>query len=268
MSENGISHLNRQLLASLHRKLASPFTVNDASPVVALDLRKTRRFLAYLADRGWLARVRQGLYVTVPLEATSPAHWHEDSWISAAKIFEPCYIGGWSACEHWGLTEQIFREVVVITGKRVRNRREEIQGTPFRIKVLPSAKLFGTETVWRRQVRVQVSDPSRTIVDILDAPELGGGVRHVSEVVAAYFESERRDDKLLVEYAERLGNRSVFKRLGSILETLKIAAPELIETCLLKKSAGVTLLDPTAPAKGPITRRWNLRLNVQLGSKP
>lgn len=267
MSESGISHLNRQLLANLHRKLGAPFTANEASSVVSLDMRKTRRFLAYLADRGWLARVRQGLYVTVPLEATSPALWHEDSWISAAKIYEPCYIGGWSACEHWGFTEQIFRDVVVITGKSIRKRHEEIQGTPFRIKSLPASKLFGVEPVWRKQIRVQVSDPSRTIVDILDAPELGGGIRHISEVIVAYFESEHRNDSLLVEYAGKLGNRSVFKRLGLILETLKISASDLIEVCLQKKSAGITLLDPTSPVKGPVTRRWNLRANVQLGEK-
>lgn len=268
MPESGISQSNRQLLAGLHRKLPAPFSAEDAAAVIALDIRKTRRFLAYLAERGWLARVRQGLYVTVPLDATSPALWHEDPWISAARIFDPCYIGGWSACEHWGLTEQIFREVVVLTAKPIRRRREEIQGIPFRIKFLPRAKLFGTAPVWRKQVRVQVSDPSRTIVDILDAPELGGGLRHISEVVAAYFESAHRDDRLLAEYAEKLGNRTVFKRLGAVLEALKIAAPDLLATCAARKSAGITLLDPTAPSAGPATRRWNLRLNVRLGPEP
>lgn len=36
----------------------------------------------------------------------------------AAKVFEPCYIGDWSAAECWDLTEQVFREVVVVTSRQ------------------------------------------------------------------------------------------------------------------------------------------------------
>lgn len=264
--QSGISHSNRAQLSALHRKLLAPFTASEASTVLALDLGKTRRFLAYLAERGWLARVRQGLYVTVPLDAAVPTKWHEDPWIAATKIFAPCYIGGWSACEHWGFTEQIFREIVVITSKHIRHRHEEVQGTPFRIKVLPHEKIFGTQPEWRRQVRVQVSDPSRTIVDILDDPALGGGMRHAAQIVTSYFESEHRKDSILLDYAEKLGNRAVFKRLGALLELLMVDAPALVKKCLEKRSAGISLLDPTVDAKGPMASKWNLRLNVHIRS--
>ena len=45
-----------------------------------------------------------------------------------------------------------------------------------------------------------VSDPSRTIVDVLDDPSLGGGIRNVADVLREYFQGEHRDDELLVEY--------------------------------------------------------------------
>ncbi len=262
--QSGISETNRHLLGTLHQKTAGPFSATEASSLLSMDLRRTRRFLAYLAARGWLARIRRGLYITVPLEATDPAEWREDPWIVAAKTFAPCYVGGWSACEHWGLTEQIFREVIVVTAQRVRHRRAEVQGTVFHIKVLPEQRIFGSRSVWRRQVRVQVSDPSRTLVDILDDPALGGGVRHVADVASAYFASEYRDDQRLLEYAERLGNRTVFKRLGYLVETLGVNAPDLVRACRQKQSFGLTMLDPTVHAKGRILKRWNLRINVEV----
>jgi hypothetical protein len=50
----------------------------------------------------------------------------------------PCYIGGWSACAHWGLTEQVFRTLLVVTARRVRHRDVEIQGLPLHLTVRAS----------------------------------------------------------------------------------------------------------------------------------
>lgn len=264
-SPAGISQANRHLLELLHQKAEGPFSAIDAAGFLGSDIAEARRLLGYLARRGWLARVRQGLYVPVPLESRHPGEWHEDSWVVAAKSLSPCYIGGWSACEHWGLTEQLFRTVVVVTARRVRHRRLDLQGTPFWIRVLPKEKLFGTRPVWRGRVRVAVSDPSRTLVDILDDPALGGGIRHVADIVAEYVTGEMRDAGLLVEYAERIGNRTVFKRLGHILEALAIDDPELLDACRERVSTGLTKLDPAVSAPGRIVRRWGLRVNVELG---
>lgn len=259
----GISEGNRRLLAILHQRMTGPFSAPDAANFLSLDVPRTRRFLAYLASRGWLARVRRGWYLTVPLDADKPAEWREDPWVVAAKTFSECYVGGWSACEHWGLTEQIFREIVVFTTRRVRYRKQEIQSTPFRLIVIPLKKLFGVKIVWRGRTRVQVSDPTRTVIDILDTPPLGGGLRHVAEVLEAYFVGDHRSDKLLVAYGDKLGNHAVFKRLGYLIETLGIQAPDLVARCIERKSPGLTLLDPSVAEKGKILRRWNLRVNIR-----
>ncbi|MFQ5351777.1 MAG: hypothetical protein ACE5D3_01750, partial [Candidatus Binatia bacterium] len=134
MIRHGIESHNRDLLEQLHRTFAGPFSPAEAADALRLDCQRARRLLAHLTSRGWLSRVRRGLYVTVPLGASAPADWREDPWIVAAKAFTPCYIGGWSACEHWGLTEQVFRDIVVMTGRSVRSGKTEVQGTPFRLK--------------------------------------------------------------------------------------------------------------------------------------
>lgn len=262
----GINRDNRALLERLHREMPGVFGVEDASAVLSLDAGRTRRLLAYLARRGWLSRVRRGLYVAVPLDTRQPGEWAEDAWVVAERTFRPCYLGGWTACQHWGLTEQVFRTVLVVTGRKVRGREPVIQGTPYRVTVRPEDKLFGTAIVWRQQVRVQVSDPSRTIVDLLDDPTLGGGMRHVADVVHEYLIGEHRDDDLLIDYGDRLGNRAGFKRLGFVLEHLGIDAPRLVAACLDRRSTGLVALDPSVSSKGQIVRRWGIRANVRLGT--
>ena len=265
----GITASNRNLVTALNVGFSGPFTAREAATTLGYTLGGAQRFLAYLAERGWLVRVHHGLYSTVPLDAVDPTEWRIDPWIVVSKLYGPhYYIGGWTACEYWDLTEQIFNSTIVFTTRRTREKETEVQGFPLRLRHTARDKIFGTRTVWRERTRVTLSDPTRTLVDALDDPSLGGGIRHVAEVLQAYFESERRDDSLLEEYIKRLGNRTVFKRLGYLLETLEIEAAQLIKSCKAGKSAGISLLDPSLPARGPARRRWNLRVNatVQAGS--
>jgi len=262
----GISQRNRVLLEQLHRYASGAFDVAEASRILGIDQDETGQLLVYLARRGWLSRVRRGLYVAVPLDARRSGEWVEDNWVVAERLFSPCYIGGWSACAHWGLTEQGFRTLLVVTARRVRHRDVEIQGMPFHLTVRNQNSLFGTVAVWRGQNRVPVSDPSRTVIDVLDDPRLGGGIRTVADVLLEYLHSDHRDDSLLVQYGDQLGNRAVFKRLGYLLEQSGADATGLIEACLQRRSSGLAKLDPSVQGTGRILRRWGLRVNVALGA--
>lgn len=128
-------------------------------------------------------------------------------------------------------------------------------------------KMFGTRPVWRDRTRVNLSDPSRTLVDVLDDPSLGGGIRHIVGMVNTYFSSEHRNDALLEDYIRQVGNRTGFKRLAYLLETLEVHAPVLLQACEKGVSSGVSLLDPGMPAQGPVLRRWNLRVNGTIPSE-
>jgi len=262
----GISRRNRVLLEELHRSAHGAFDVAEAARILGVDHEEAGQLLVYLARRGWLSRVRRGLYVAVPLDARHSGEWMEDSWVVAERLFSPCYIGGWSACEHWDLTEQVFRTLLVVTARRVRHRDLKVQGIPFHLTVRDRNALFGTVSVWRGQNKVAVSDPSRTVIDVLDDPRLGGGIRTVADVLREYLHGEHRDDDRLVAYGDRLGNRAVFKRLGYLLEQSGAGTQALVEACLDRRSTGLAKLDPVAKEPGRILRRWGLRVNVMLSS--
>jgi len=264
--KGGISNTRRAHIDALHRTLKGPFTVREAATALRLPLAETRQLLSSFFSRGWLSRVRRGLYVTVPLGASAPSEWRADGWVVATKLFSPGYVGGWSACEHWSLTEQVFRDVLVFTTRPIRKSRIEIQGMPFFLRSIPASHLFGLTPVWRDGVKTTVSDSSRTLVDLLDDPSLGGGIAHVGEIVRAYFESSHRNDAVLLGYLGRFHSRSTYKRLGYIVESLGIPAERLLSECSKNQSQGLVALDPAVRARGRILKRWRLRVNVDLST--
>jgi len=100
------------------------------------------------------------------------------------------------------------------------------------------------------------------VIDILNVPAAAGGMLHTSEILRAYFESEYLDQAKLLEYGDRLGRGTVFKRLGYLTERAKIADEDFIEACRSRITTGVSRLDPTGLPTGRIVARWNLRVNT------
>ena len=86
------------------------------------------------------------------------------------------------------------------------------------LKHVRETAMFGTKGVWRGRVKVDVSDPARTIVDMLDDPAIGGGIRHVSDCLGAFLNEAGTAPEALIATAERFDNGAVFKRLGFLLE--------------------------------------------------
>lgn len=261
---SGISEKYRKLLDNLNLTQRGPFTASDAIKIFNFSERETSILLAYFARKGWLSRIRRGLYLTVPLGTINPGELKENPWIVASRVFAPCYIGGWSAAEYWEFTEQIFNSIVVFTTKKIRRKNIRIQGTDFLVKHI-GEKYFGkTKYIWLENQKIQVSDPLQTVVDILDDPYTGGGMRNTAEIVREYFASQHRNDIGIVEHIKAGNNRTIYKRLGYLIETLKIDAGNLKEICKKNISAGFSLLDPAVDSKGRFNTKWNLRVNVDI----
>jgi len=260
----GINEKNRRLLDLLNRFGNTLFSIKDASKIIGLSVKDTRLYLGYFARRGWLSRVKQGIYISVPLGTVSPQEYKENPWIVANRIFAPCNIGGWSAAEHWEFTDQIFSSIFVFTARIFRKKNITIQGTEFILKLVRAKKIRHTKSIWIENVKVRVSDPSQTIVDVLDDPAVGAGIRHVSDIVRNYFNSEYRNNIELLNYIKENKNRTVYKRLGYILEISDINVPDLINECHKNISSGYSILDPAIKTKGSFKRRWNLRVNAEV----
>jgi predicted transcriptional regulator of viral defense system len=254
---SGLGKEDRKRLSAIFRKTKGTISVSDAVSILKVSPVDAAKMLSRWAKKGWLSRVRRGLYIRIPLESSTADIPVDDPWILADRLFSPCYIGGWSAAEHWDLTEQVFRTIVVLTIQKPRDRAPVIKGTSFIIRTISENALFGTKPVWRGQVKVSVADPSRTIVDMLTDPKLGGGIRSTTDIFVNYLKSESRNIDLLIEYAKRLNNGAVFKRLGFLMERFAPDLKTAIDECKSRQTKGNVKFDPALKSKRLITR-WRL----------
>ena len=232
--------------------------VDDVASALQLDRTAAAQRLSRWTEQGWLRRVGRGAYVAASIDTMGSDRVLDDPWVLVPALFAPAYIGGRTAAEHWDLTEQIFKDILVMTAQAVRQKRQERHGTLFSLKHIDERKLFGTKNVWRRQTRVPVSDVHRTVIDMLEDPAVGGGIQHIADCLAAYLQRDDRDDEKLIEYAVRLSNGAVFKRLGFLAERLPNGA-ELARLCEHHLSGGHAKLDPAQDGPRVVTK-WRLRV--------
>lgn len=258
----GIGRSDRERLSAVLRGTTGTITVGDATGILGMPRNDAAKLLARWAKGGWLLRVKRGLYVPVPLEASTADVRLEDAWVVAVRMFEPCYIGGWSAAEYWELTEQIFRSVLVITTRRPRDRRPKIKGTDLLVRSVYPRALFGLKSVWCGQAKVNVSDPTRTVLDLLSDSAFAGDLQQMTNIFRAWLASEHRNLPLLFEYGDRSGNGAVFKRLGFLLELYAPDESAAIGACLERLTAGNAKLDNTLPCEKLVTR-WRLRVPIR-----
>lgn len=260
-------------LSTKERQIVSYFSANEKVTVKVEDIilihtckRETaNQILRRLNKKGWLQRLKRGVYATVPLSSATPTPVVENGLVLAMDLFKPAFISGWSAAEHWDLTEQIFNSVSVITSSPQRKIDHIIGNCKFRTRVVSKNHFFGLKTVWFGSKSIQIADPSRTIVDILDMPSFGGGMRHTIDVVKQYWTSNFCNPDLLLKYAIQYNKGTVFKRLGFLVESIKAqVSKEWIQTCKENVTKGVSNLDPDGPKKGKIISKWNLRINTPL----
>jgi len=254
---SGLGKADRKQLSAIIRGTKGAVSVGEAATILDVPRNAAAKKLARWASKGWLSRVRRGLYVSVPLESRTSDIALEDPWLIADRLYAPCYIGGWSAAEYWELTEQIFRTIVVMTTQKPRDRSPVIKGTSFLLRTVQNETLFGLKPVWRGQVKVSVSDPGRTLLDVLNDPLLGGGLRSTTDFFANYLKSDNRNLDLLIDYADRLGNGAVFKRMGFLLEHLVPEEQKVIDACRERMTTGNAKLDPSL-ATDKLVTRWRL----------
>jgi predicted transcriptional regulator of viral defense system len=272
LAESSSSHIMRTMahgthptLPALRSQLASvaasarPLVdVSTASAVLGWDRRRTAKQLARWSSQGFLRRVRRGTYAIVPTGSMTQEQVIADPWVLIPATFRRAYIGGWSAAQHWDLTEQIFQTLFVCTADRVRRTQLTVAGTSLRVRHVPESWFFATNVEWREGSRVLVSDVHKTVLDLCADPAIGGGIQHVMHCLRSYLARDDFSIARLLEYAKRLAIPTAYKRLGFLCEVAH-GPIEVIEECRRSVTAGLAALDPAL--KSPkIAKRWQLRL--------
>ena len=246
----------RAKLVAVIKAAGDVVTIDDAARTLDFSRTQAAKLLSRWTEQGWLRRVGAGTYVPVQIDMLDAEQVVQDPWVLIPALFDPAYIGGYTAAEHWDLTEQIFRDIVIFTARRPRVKSLKRQGAVFTFFPVRDDHIFGTEFVWRGQTKIEVSDIHRTIIDMLNKPAVGGGIQHVADCFEQYMKRRDSDPNKLIDYADRIGNGAIFKRLGFLAEYLQIGVG-LTVACKARLTEGNALLDPVLHCPRLITR-WRL----------
>src|SRR5215467_4630097 len=133
MNETNPSQLPRGR-AQLRQVLAGSgdvIHIADVTKALAVSRTDAAKRLARWREQGWLSRVGSGAYVPASIDTLGSERVLDDAWVLVPALFAPAYVAGRTAAEHWDLTEQIFKDVVVITGRVIRQRHQIRQGFEF-----------------------------------------------------------------------------------------------------------------------------------------
>jgi predicted transcriptional regulator of viral defense system len=248
----------RARLAAVLRASKEVVSVDTASRSLGVDRQTAAKFLSRWKDQGWLRRIGHGFYVPVPLDLAESEQVITDPWVLIPTLFPECYIGGWTAAHHWELTEQLFNETLVFTTRRIVQKRVIAQGAPFVLHSVTPKRLFGLKTIWRGSAKLSISDPARTLVDMIAAPYVGGGIDHVADSARTYLKTKGASRDLLIRYAQEFNNGAIFKRLGYLAET-RLRDTKLADECRSRLTQGYARFDPALPPEKLVTA-WRLWL--------
>lgn len=258
-----LSKTESYLLSRLSEEGKEIFTVMDVSKVLDKSYSVSRKIISKLRAKRWIEKVEAGKYLILPLSAGVKPKYTEHEFIIGSKLVEPYYISYWSALNYYHMTEQIPFSVFIATTKRKSNRK--ILDVNYIFVTLSKRKFFGFSAVNIAGKNVLISDREKTIADCLDHPEYCGDI---TEAAKALKNKDISFGKI-ADYAMKMGNATIIKRLGYLSEILKLDLGEGLKKKMLKNiSKGYSVLDSSLTArKGSYNERWRLLVNRKIGDE-
>lgn len=212
------------------------------------------------ASAGRILHVRRGLYASVPL-GTAADTFQVDPFLLASKIAPDGAVAHHAALQFRGKAYSVWHRYTVLSNRQVRpfafqGNEYECVHPPLAIRRLPD---FGGGILSEPYAggMVRVTSFERTLVDVLDAPDLSGGWEEVwrSLEMVEYF-----DLSAVVEHTLRRGSALTTARVGFFLEQHREAlfVEDQHLAALRKKAPRQARYLDGKREPGRLVRPWNL----------
>jgi predicted transcriptional regulator of viral defense system len=249
-----------RLVVELNERGARAFTLADVERITGVGPASARSFTAALVRRGVATRVKPGLFTLVPYELGEQPAYLGDPYTLVESLVQgaPWYISHASALSLHAMTTQPEFVVRVTTPKAMRPLLTH--GQRFTFIRCKFEDVWGTTDVWVGGRTVGASDRERTVIDCLKQPEHCGGLTEAAR--GLWMAQSRIDPGTLVDYAIRLENGAVIRRLGYLMDTYGIGTGADLDRLRTRLTATYALADPIFEPEGRFLSKWRLRLNV------
>jgi len=219
-----------------------------------------RNLLQYHLGTGRIVALRRGLYASVP-SGVPPGITSVDPYEIAAKLAPDAVLAYHTALDLHGRSYSVFYRFSYLTATRPRPfalRGDRYQGVlvPKELRLSGQAD-FATTTVDRRGAAVRVTTLERTLVDVLDRPDLGGGWEEIWRSLESvpYFDLDQ-----IVQYATLLDHTVTTARVGFFLEQHREAlmVPQSCLDALRERGPRSPVYFDPARRPGRFLAAWNL----------
>ena len=247
LKQISISKNEYELLAKLKNANLSIFSIKDAR--IILKKMKIYNTISGAIKKGLIRSPKKGVYFLA--EPNSP-----ELTEVACNIYWPAYISFWTALSLYKFTEQMPTVIFVATTKI--SKEIIIDNTMLKfIKLLPKT-FFGYE----KRGNIIIASKEKAIIDSLFLPRYAGGILEVTKCINAGW--GEIDKNKLIDYALKINNLSLIKRLGYIIEesNLKIEG-NLLKKLEQKLGEGFSKLDPQGSENGKLNKKWSLIINIK-----
>ena len=206
---------------------------------------------------GRLYAVRRGVFMRLG-PGQKPGDVMVDPLVLASRLAPDAALAYHTALEALGHAQSVFYRMFFVTWSKTRAMRfQDCQYVPVR----PRASLLRAKEPFlvrleRSGVEVRATSLERTVVDVLDRPDLAGGMEEVWRSLGSV---EALDFAVLARYANLVARPLLNARLGYLLEAHAdrwLTPPKFLAALEAKKPRGPVYLDRNQP--GRLVRRWNL----------
>jgi predicted transcriptional regulator of viral defense system len=255
-----LSKAEARLVSQLEFESQLLIDLDTIQRLAGLDRNSARILATRLVKKGWLARIRRGVYQFVP--AQMGGYERQDWFMILQAVRAPYYLSFLAAAYHYGLTPQRPTLAQIATPRRIRARYATPEHGIEQV-VIGEERFFGMREETRDGLTITIADPEKAAIDCLDAVNKCGGIMEVARIVQRA--ARRLDVTTLVDYAMRVGTKSLSQRLGHLLELAGVDAEgralRRLHASLGRRRAYLASVSMYG-RKGSFVPRWGLIDNV------
>lgn len=210
-----------------------------------------RQILFRLKNKGFIKQIKRGLFAIVPAQMIGK-EFSVDKILIASQQTYPYFISHHTALEVHGAAQSYINVAYISTNKILKSF--DFQDILY--KIVTTRYLFGIEQVSRGNLKINVSDKERTVLDCIRNIEYSGGIEELVKSVSAF---PQLDYKKLLKYLGLFNEKSLLHRTGFIFDSLKdeMNVPQdfLIK---IEKNLGKRTYYLLPKTKGVYVKEWKI----------
>lgn len=178
------------------------------------------QMINYHLEKENIGQVKRGLFYTVK-RGYSVSNCPVDLMLVTGKMRKDAILAYHTALDFHGRAHSMYNEYYFLTKKAKNTRKTEFRGSTIKPIQTPKSLLdsgkerLGVKLVDRKGLDISITNLERTLVDLLDRPDLSGGWEEIWQSTGGFGFLNMNE---VIEYTVALDNATTTAKVGYFLE--------------------------------------------------